>query len=281
MTRVRVIPTLLLRGKGFVKTVKFAQAEYLGDCINIVRIFNDKEADELAILDIEATPQQRAPHFDLLRDLASECFMPLCYGGGIRSLADMRTLFLSGFEKVCINTAAFENPDLVTQAARQFGSQSVVVSIDVRRNWRGQYEVVTWGGKKRIRMDPGEAARRAEELGAGEILLTSIDRDGTYQGYDLESLRRVTSAVRIPVIASGGAGNLSHFSQAVQLGGASAVAAGSFFVFHGPRRAVLINMPSAEAFDEVFSPPRRSNNDLEERSPQLSWNESTESARAA
>jgi len=283
MARIRVIPTLLLRGRGFVKTARFDNPVYLGDPVNIVRIFNDKEADELAILDIRATPERRGPLLDLLRDVAGECFMPLSYGGGVGSVEDMHALFAAGFEKVYLNTRAFEDSQLVRTAAGIYGSQSVVVSIDVKKNWLGHYEVRTHGGRSRTGLTPVRAARLAEELGAGEILLTSIDREGTYQGYDVELLRQVTSAVSIPVVASGGAGKLDDFAAAVYQGGASAVAAGSFFVFHGPHRAVLINMPSPDEFDRIFhtGSAARGVAGLQTRSPIVPWNASTGSARAA
>jgi len=250
----RIIPTLLLRGTGFVKTKQFANPVYLGDCFNTVRLFNEKAADELMILDITATPANHPPDFDKLQALASECFMPLGYGGGIRSLQDMSRLFSAGFEKITVNTQAARSPQLVREAAREFGSQSIVVSIDVRRKLLGRYQVFVNGGKEGTGWEPVEAAKRAADLGAGEIVLTSIDRDGTMKGYDLDVLRRVTDAVSIPVIACGGAGQLGHFRDAIRQGGASAVAGGSFFVFTGKHRAVLITYPSrTEALKEIVS----------------------------
>lgn len=243
----RIIPTLLLRGTGFVKTRSFKDPVYLGDCFNTVRLFNEKEADELMILDITATPQNRPPNFELLRDLASECFMPLAYGGGIRNADDMRLLFKDGFEKVSLNTEAVRNPQLVRDASNEFGSQSVIVSIDVRRKLFGRYETFTHGGRQGTGVDPVTAAQRAADLGAGEILLTSIDRDGAMAGYDLELIRKVADAVSVPVIACGGAGSLADFGEAIRKGGASAVAGGSFFVFEGKHRAVLIKYPADKA----------------------------------
>ena len=240
----RVIPCLLLRGNGFVKTRRFKDAVYLGDCFNTVRLFNEKEADELMILDIEASVAGRPPRFDFLRDLASECFMPVGYGGGVRSVEDIRRLLFAGFEKVSINSEAWSNPELIRTAAREFGAQSVIVSIDYRRSLFGRCEVFTRGGRQGAGLDPVEAARRARDLGAGEILLNSIDRDGSMAGYDLDMLRKVADSVDIPVIACGGAGSLADFRDAIQDGHASAVAAGSFFVFTGKHRAVLITYPS-------------------------------------
>ncbi len=240
----RIIPVLLLRGSGFVKTVRFKDPVYLGDSFNTVRLFNEKETDELIILDIDATIQGRGPRFDFLRDLASECFMPVSYGGGVRTVEDMRRLFEAGFEKVSINSAAIKNPQLISQAAREFGSQSVVVSLDVRRRMFGRHEVFVENGKKATGMSPIEAAQRAVDLGAGEILLNSIDLDGTMTGYDLELIENIARSVSVPLIACGGAGNLNHMVEVIDEAGASAAAAGSVFVFTGRHRAVLITYPT-------------------------------------
>lgn len=244
MAFVRMIPILLLRGSGFVKTRKFKDPVYLGDCFNTVRLFNEKEADELLILDITASPEEKPPDLHRLRELASECFMPLAYGGGVRNLEDMRQLFRAGYEKVSLNTEAVRNPQIITAAAREFGCQSVIVSIDVRRKMSGRYEVFVCGGRQGTGLDPVVVAKRAADSGAGEILLTSIDRDGTMEGFDLGIIRKVADAVTVPLIACGGAGSLGHFRDAIQKGGAAAVAAGSFFVFTGRHRAVLITYPS-------------------------------------
>jgi imidazole glycerol-phosphate synthase subunit HisF len=249
----RIIPCLLLRNTGFVKSFKFNDLVYLGDCFNIVRLFNEKEADELFIFDINATPDKKSPNFDLLHELAGECFMPVGYGGGIRTVEDMRRLFKEGFEKVSINTEAALNPNLIRNASREFGSQSIIVSIDIRRKLLGRYEVYVNGGRQRTGLDPVTFAKRATDLGAGEILLNSIDRDGTMQGYDIEIIRKVADAITVPLIACGGAGSLSHFHDAIYRGRASAVAAGSFFVFTGKHRAVLITYPSQNDLrKEVF-----------------------------
>jgi cyclase len=253
MGYLRIIPVLLLRGTGFVKTRQFKAPVYLGDCFNTVRLFNEKEADELMILDITASPENRPPAFDQLRDLASECFMPLGYGGGVRTLVEMGRLFSAGYEKVAINTAAIRTPDIIRAAANEFGSQSVVASIDVRRKLFGRYEVYVNGGREATGLDPVTAAKRVADLGAGEILLTSIDCDGTMKGYDLDVTRKVADAVSIPVIASGGAGELVHFQDAIQIGGASAVAGGSFFVFTGKHRAVLITYPARKELTKDIS----------------------------
>lgn len=243
MLKTRVIPCLLLKNQGLIKTVKFKQPKYVGDPINAVRIFNDKEVDELIFLDITATLENRKPPLDLISQIASECFMPFCYGGGISSVEDIAELFKLGVEKVSINSQAVLNPLLIRRAADLFGSQSIVVSIDVKKNLFGKYRVFIQGGRKPTNLEPVNFAVQMEEAGAGEIFLNSIDRDGTMQGYDLELIRRVSESVRIPVIACGGAGKLDDFADAIKKGGASAVSAGSFFVFQGSHRAVLITYP--------------------------------------
>lgn len=249
----RVIPCLLLQGRGLVKTVKFADPVYLGDPINIVKIFNDKEVDELVLLDIAATRNRRGPNFELLAEIASEAFVPLAYGGGITKVEEIQRILNLGYEKVVLNSSAFEIPDLVRRAADQVGSQSIVVSIDVRRSLLGASKVLTHCGEKPVGGDPVEWAQRFAGLGAGEILITAVDRDGTLKGYDLELVRKVSQAVGVPVIASGGAATVADFGRAVKQAGASAVAAGSLFVFVGPNRAVLITFPKRTELKSVFS----------------------------
>lgn len=244
MIRTRVIPCLLLKGQGLVKTVKFKDPKYVGDPINAVRIFNEKECHELIFLDITATVEQRKPRFDVIADIAGECFMPFGYGGGIRDTDDIKKILQLGVEKVVINSYATENPGFIRSAAELFGSQSIVVSIDARRNFFGKYEVVTHGGRKGTNLDPVAFAAEMERQGAGEIIINSVDRDGMMQGYDLALIARVSAAVSIPVVALGGAGTVADFGLAVDQGGASAVAAGSMFVFYGKHRAVLISFPS-------------------------------------
>lgn len=252
MIRTRVIPCLLLKGQGLVKTVKFKDPTYLGDPINIVKIFNDKEVDELTFLDITATNERRRPPFELIESIASECFMPLGYGGGIHSLEDMKTLVGLGVEKISINSYAVENPMFIHEAADIAGSQSVVVSMDVKKNFWGKYEVFTHSGTKGTGLDPVKWAKDVETHGAGEILLNSIERDGTMKGYDIELVKQVAAAVTIPVVACGGASSIRDLAQAVHEGGASAAAAGSMFVFQGPHRAVLISYPSPQELRIAF-----------------------------
>ena len=252
MLRTRVIPCLLLKGRGLVKTVKFKNPKYLGDPINVVKIFNDKEVDELVFLDITATVENKRPPFSLLENIASECFMPFGYGGGIRTLEDVRTILGLGIEKVVINSYAVENPAFIRQAADFAGSSSVVVSMDVKKNLLGPYEVFTHGGKKATGWDPVKLAVEMEKQGAGELLINSIDRDGTMQGYDLDLIARVTKAVNIPVVACGGARTVQDLAAAVKQGGASAAGAGSMFVFQGPHRAVLISYPTSQELKTTF-----------------------------
>lgn len=252
MLTTRVIPCLLLKGQGLVKTIKFKDPKYVGDPINAVRIFNDKEVDELLFLDITATLERKAPPMKVITEIAGECFMPLAYGGGVRTMNDLREIFTVGVEKVCINTHAVEDPQFIRQAADIFGSQSIVVSIDAKKSLFGKYEVHTHGGTKNTRLDPVDHAVRMERMGAGELFLNSIDRDGTQQGYDVDLIRKVASAVKIPVVACGGAGSIAHLADAVNAGGASAVSAGSMFVFYGKHRAVLITYPSQQELRRAF-----------------------------
>ena len=252
MLKTRVIPSLLLRDGGLVKTVRFKDARYVGDPINAVRIFNEKEVDELVFLDIGATAGRRGPNFELLEDIASEAFMPFGYGGGITRVDEIRRLFGLGVEKVVLNSAAVANPELVSEAAALAGSSSIVVSIDARRSWLGKHGVYARAGTHDAKRSPVEYAREMEQRGAGEILLNSIDRDGTMSGYDLDLIQAVAQAVTVPVVAVGGAGTLQHFREAVDKG-ASAVSAGSMFVFHGRHRAVLITYPDYSDLERLFS----------------------------
>lgn len=252
MIQTRVIPVLLLHGKGLYKTTKFKDPVYLGDPLNTVRLFNEKEANEIAILDIGATAEGRGPNFEFLEDLASECFMPFAYGGGITDIEEIRKLFFIGAEKAVLNAAAIDKPDLIDVAARQFGTQSIVASIDVKKKMLGGYEVVTHNAEKSTGRKPAEFAAEMERRGAGEILINSVDRDGTMAGYDLNLVKEIAAAVSVPVVACGGAGSLDDFKQAVHAG-ASAVAAGSFFVFQGKLKGVLISYPTYDDVRDVFA----------------------------
>lgn len=249
----RVIPCLLLRNKGLVKTVKFKDPKYVGDPINAVKIFNDKEVDELIFLDITATATNKEPDITYLKDIASECFMPLCYGGGVSTLLQIEKILSVGVEKVAINTQAFYNNNLIKEASRIHGSSTIVVSMDVKKNLWGKYQVFVKNGLVNTHIDPIEYSKKMEDLGAGEIMLNCIDNDGTMLGYNINLIQKIADNVNIPVIACGGAGNLGHFKQAIVEGHASAVAAGSFFVFHGKHRAVLITYPSSGELKNLFS----------------------------
>jgi Imidazoleglycerol-phosphate synthase len=247
----RVIPVLLLSGKGLVKGVQFDSHSYIGDPINTVQIFNAKEVDELIFLDITATAEGRIPSLEMIQRIADQCLMPFSVGGGIKTIKDIRDILSAGAEKVCINTAAMEDPAIIRQAADNFGRQSIIVSIDVRPDKNGVYGVYSRCGTKKTGADVVATARQMEEQGAGEIMLNSIDRDGTMIGYDLPLLQQVCPAVTIPVIACGGAGNNAHLREALEVGHASAAAAGSMFVFHGKRRAVLISYPDKEEMQKI------------------------------
>jgi cyclase len=241
MYRARISPCLLLRGLGLVKTKQFKTAVYVGDPVNAARIFSEKEADELAILDIDASREGREPNYELIAEIAGECFMPISYGGGVRTVEQVRRLIRSGVEKVVINSAAAESLDVITAASQIFGSQAIVGGIDAKRGLLGGYKVMVKSGTQALKTRIEDHAKALAGAGAGEIFLNSIDNDGMMTGYDLNLIRLVAAQVSVPVIACGGAGSAEDLREAVQSGGASAVAAGSMFVFHGKRRAVLIN----------------------------------------
>lgn len=243
MNKTRVIPVLLLRGTGLVKTVKFKDPRYIGDPVNSVRIFNEKEVDELVFLDITAMSEGRGPDFELLAEIAGEAFMPMAYGGGITTLEQVQRIFALGFEKIIIDTAAYASPELIREAVAIYGSQSIVGCVDVRRTLLGRYELYSHAGKTKQSIGLREHVQTLGRLGVGEIIVNAVDRDGTLSGYDLKLIREVSSAVSVPVVACGGASGIDDFVAAVYEGGASAVAAGSLFVFVGPHRAVLINYP--------------------------------------
>lgn len=249
--RPRLIPCLLLSEGNLVKTVKFKDPTYLGDPINAVKIFSEKCVDELCIQDIEASKNGRGPDFDLLKDMAGEAFMPLSYGGGITTLEQAAKLFHIGFEKVVLNTALIEHPELITQIAERYGVQAVVASIDVKQDLLRRYRCAIKGGTVITGEAPLALARRAQELGAGEVLLNAIDRDGVMQGYDLKLIQSIASELSIPLIACGGARDASDMAKALHEGGAHAAAAGSMFVYWGSLKAVLINAPTEKQLYEL------------------------------
>lgn len=245
MLRPRIIPCLLLRNGGLVKTVHFSKPKYVGDPINAVRIFNEKEVDELIVADIHATAQGREPDYGIIRKLAAECRMPMCYAGGIRAADQIERIIGLGVEKVALGAAAVEMPDLVSAAAKRVGSQSIVGVLDVKKSGLcRRYEVFTRNGTRATGLNPVEVAKRLESLGAGEILVNSIDSDGEMRGYDLALLGSIRCAIGLPVTALGGAGALADLEELIRRFGIIGAAAGSLFVFKGKYRAVLINYPS-------------------------------------
>jgi cyclase len=252
MLKTRVIPILLLKEQGLVKTKQFKEPKYVGDPINAIKIFNDKEVDELVFLDTTATSEQREPNYKLIATIAGECFMPLSYGGGITTVEQIKKILSLGVEKVILNSGAFTNPNLVNDASAMFGSSTIVVCIDYKKNFWGKSEVYIKAGSKSVKYSPLEYAKKMEELGAGELILSSIVNEGMYKGYDIETLKAITENVNIPVVASGGASKLEDFANAVNIGGASGVAAGSLFVFHGPHKAVLINYPEIKILETIL-----------------------------
>lgn len=249
--RKRIIPVLLIHNRGLVKSNRFSKFQYIGDPINAVRIFNDKAVDELVVLDIDATKENRGPDFDLVSNIVSEAFMPVSYGGGISNPEQVQTLLKNGIEKVILNHAAFAKPQLITSLANAVGRQSVVVSVDIKYNVFGKPGVYILNGKKKVSNDPVKYVKQCVESGAGEIILQSIDRDGTYQGYDLDLVRKISKEIDTPLVALGGAGKTEDFTQAIKAG-ASAVAAGSFFLFQRPHQAVLISYPNEQEINQIL-----------------------------
>lgn len=245
MRRIRVIPVLLLHNRGLVKSVKFKNYKYVGDPINAVKIFNEKEVDEICILDITATKQKKQPDITRITEIVSEAFMPLSYGGGVSNLEQAEKLFYNGVEKIVLNYSATHRKNLIGEIADRYGSQSVMASIDYKTNWLGKTSVYTLNGSEDVKTHPVDKAKKMQDCGAGEIILNSIERDGTYKGYDLPMIEKVSKAVNIPVVACSGASSVEDFRKAVDAG-ASAVAAGSMFVFQRPHNAVLISYPQQE-----------------------------------
>ena len=249
MLRPRIIPCLLVKNKGLVKTVKFDHPKYVGDPINAVRIFNEKQTDELMVLDVDASTEKREPDYKIIEHWASDCRMPLGYGGGIKNIDQALRIFSLGVEKVALSSAAIENPGLITEIATQVGSQSVVVVLDVKKKLLGGYEVCTYNGKKYTGKNPVDLAKQFENLGAGEIVINSIDHDGAMKGYDMTLIEKVRKNITLPLTVLGGAGSLDDIGQLIKKFGVIGAAAGSLFVFVGVYKAVLINYPNPEEKD--------------------------------
>lgn len=252
MLKHRVIPCLLIRDGGLVKTIRFSDPKYIGDPINAVKIFNEKEVDELMVVDIGASRNGQPPNFRLIEEFASECFIPLCYGGGIHSLEHAQTLFSIGIEKICLQSASYVQPELINKVAERYGSQSIVLSVDVRKDWLSRKKLYHAAIGKNISLPYIQHIKECVLRGVGEVVINAVDRDGVMRGYDLDLIREVAGAVDVPVVALGGAGCLNDFRQAVYAG-ASAVAAGAMFVFHGPHRAVLISYPPYSELTKLFT----------------------------
>lgn len=251
MLRPRIIPSLLIQDNGLVKTVNFKNPKYVGDPINAVRIFNEKEVDELAIFDIDATVKGLEPNYSLIERIANQSRMPLCYGGGVRTVEQAQKIFGLGIEKIALSSAVLQNPQLITQIAERVGSQSVIVVLDVKKKLFGGYEVYTHNGKKSTGINPFKFAEEAQKLGAGEIIINSIDQDGVMKGYDMGLIDKVREKISLPLTVLGGAGSLCDIKQVIDKHGIIGVAAGSLFVFKGVYKAVLINYPSFEEKEKL------------------------------
>lgn len=253
MLRPRIIPCLLVKDKGLVKTVNFTGGKYVGDPLNAVRIFNEKEVDELIVLDIDASRERREPDYRMIDHLARECRMPLCFGGGIKTIEQAQRILGLGVEKVAISSAAIEEPTFVMEIAGYVGSQSVVVILDVRKSTSSdRYEVWTYNGRNNTRKCPVELSRQLERFGAGEIVVNSIDRDGSMQGYDFDIVGGIRSNINVPLTVIGGAGSLRDIKSLISRFGIIGAAAGSLFVFQGVYRAVLINYPNRAEKDALI-----------------------------
>ena len=252
MLRPRIIPSLLLHDKGLVKTVNFKSPKYVGDPINAVRIFNEKEVDELAFFDIDASVLNQEPDYSLIEKLANQSRMPLCYGGGVKTVEQAQRIFSLGIEKIALSSAIIENPQLVTQIAERVGSQSVIVVLDVKKKLLGGYEIYTHNGKKVTGINPIKFAKEIEILGAGEIIINSIDQDGVMKGYDMNLIDKIAESISIPLTVLGGGGSLADIEKVIDKHGVIGVAAGSLFVFKGPYKAVLINYPNQDEKNKIF-----------------------------
>lgn len=253
MLRPRIIPSLLVHQKGLTKTVKFGKGKYIGDPINAVRIFNEKEVDELIVVDIDATVENQEPDYTMIKNLAAECRMPFCYGGGVKTVEQVKKIISLGAEKVAISSVAVENPNIIKEMAKAVGNQSIVVVLDVKKTGLfGKYELFTHNGKRKANIGLLEFAKLAETNGAGEILLNSIDNEGVMNGYDLTLIDKIREAVSLPMTVLGGAGSLSDIQKVIDKYGIIGVAAGSLFVFKGIYKAVLINYPNLEERSKLY-----------------------------
>lgn len=253
MLRPRIIPCLLVHEKGLVKSVQFKNHKYVGDPINAVRIFNEKEADELMLIDIDATINKVEPNYKMIQNIASECRMPLCYGGGIKNIQQAQKIFSLGVEKIALSSILVENLNIITDLACKVGSQSVVAILDVKKKLFGGYEIYTHNGKNSTGINPIDFVQKIEKLGAGEIVINSIDQDGTLNGYDLKLVEHIRKSTSLPLTILGGAGSLNHIGNLIQKYGIIGAAAGSLFVFKGVYKAVLINYPSFSEKDKLIN----------------------------
>lgn len=253
MLRPRIIPSLLVHDNGLVKTVNFKNPKYVGDPINAVKIFNEKEVDELAVFDIDATVLGKEPNYSLIERLASQSMMPLCYGGGVKTVEQAQRIFSLGVEKIALSSAVLHNPKLITEISERVGAQSVIVVLDVKKKLLGGYEVYTHNGKKATGINPFKFVEEAQKLGAGEIVINSIDKDGVMKGYDLDLIAKVREKITLPMTVIGGAGSLSDIEKVIDKHGVIGVAAGSLFVFRGPYKAVLISYPTQLEKNKIFN----------------------------
>ena len=251
MLRNRVIPALLIHQTGLVKTTNFKNPKYVGDPINVIRIFNDKEVDELLLLDISASKNKVEPNYELIKEIAGECFMPMTYGGGIQTLEQANKIFACGVEKICLQSAAINNISLINNLANRYGSQSIVVSLDIKKNLLGEINFFHSSQNKILKLDLNFLVKDLVNAGAGEILLNSVDKDGTLSGPDLSLIKYFSQLTGVPLIAAGGISSLSDIKAAIDAG-ANAIAAGAFFIYHGPHRAVLITYPKYSELEKLF-----------------------------
>jgi len=252
MLQKRVIPCLLLHKGGLYKTEKFKKPKYIGDPINSIKIFNTKEVDELMLFDIDASVQNKVPNYKMIDNIAGECFMPLCYGGGVKTIEQMKKIYSLGVEKISLSSQAVLNPSLIQEAATIFGNQAVVVTIDIKKDFWKKKKVFINNGKRNTKMNPIDFVKQMEKMGAGEVIINSIDNDGVMKGFDYEVLKELKKVINIPVVALGGAGNFSHIKEVFEFSKVDAVACGSLFVYQGPLKGVLINYPPEEKIKKLL-----------------------------